>query len=71
MEMEIQIYNMLAQRIFKQTFSEGTVGARRGENKLQINEDTLYGNMLSSGVYFYVLVHDGSVLAKGKMVVKP
>ncbi|MBA95009.1 MAG: hypothetical protein CMP21_04540 [Rickettsiales bacterium] len=68
---EIHIYNMLAQRVFKQTFQEGFLGARKGANRLQVNRDSLGGYLLASGVYFYVFVHNDGVLAKGKMVVKP
>ena len=68
---EIHIYNMLAQRVFKQTFQEGFLGARKGSNRLQINRESLGGYLLASGVYFYVFVHNQNVLAKGKMVVKP
>ncbi|RAP30219.1 hypothetical protein DID78_02795 [Candidatus Marinamargulisbacteria bacterium SCGC AG-343-D04] len=70
-DMEIHIYNMLAQRVFKQTFLKGAVGARRGENRLEVNRESLGGIILSSGVYFIVFIHSGKVLSKGKMVVKP
>ena len=68
---EIHIYNMLSQRVFKQTFQEGFYGARKGSNRLRINRESLGGYLVSSGVYFYVFVHNQEVLAKGKMVVKP
>ncbi len=68
---EIHIYNMLSQRVFKQTFQEGFFGARKGSNRLKINYESLGGYLLSSGVYFYVFVKDQKVLSRGKMVVKP
>jgi hypothetical protein len=71
MDMQIHIYNMMSQLVLKRTFNAGSVGARKGYNKLQINKDTFDGRLLSSGVYFYLLVHDGDVLARGKMAVKP
>ena len=70
-DVEIHIYDMLAQRVFKQTFEQGAFGARKGENRVRINRESLLGYELPSGVYFYVLIHSNSVLAKGKMVVKP
>lgn len=70
-DIEIHIYNMLAQRVFKQTFLKGSIGARKGSNRMSINQDSLGGILMSSGVYFYVFVHNGSVVGKGKMVVKP
>ena len=68
---EMHIYNMQAQRVFKQTFTSGGMGARQGKNLLQINKESLGGYLLSSGVYFYVFVYDQKVLSKGKFVVKP
>jgi len=68
---EIHIYNMLAERVFKQTFEQGFVGAREGPNRLRINKESLGGYLLAAGVYFYVFVNENGVLAKGKMVVKP
>lgn len=71
MDMEIHIYNMFSQRILKRNFNSGVVGARKGYNKLHINRDTLDGELLSTGIYFYLLVHEGEVLSRGKMAVKP
>lgn len=68
---ELHIYDMLAQRLFKQTYQSGSLGARRGENRLQFNKESLGGELLSSGVYFFVFIRDQKVLSKGKMVVKP
>lgn len=76
MNLEIHVYNMLAQLVAKQTFRSGAIGARQGYNKIQINHLTWSnndstGHLLSAGIYFYVLVHEGKVLSKGKMAVKP
>ena len=71
MSIEIHIYNMLARRVFYQTFAAGGYGGSQGINVLQINNESLGGYILSSGVYFYLFVFEGKVLHKGKMVVKP
>ena len=71
MSIEIHIYNMLARRVFYQTFAAGGYGGSQGMNVLQINNESLGGYVLSSGVYFYLFVFEGKVLHKGKMVVKP
>ncbi len=71
MTLQVHMYNMFAQQVLKRTFNSGAEGARKGYNKLQINKDTFDGGLLSAGVYFYVLVHDGDILTRGKMVVKP
>ena len=70
-DVEIHIYNMLSERVFKQTFLAGSIGARKGSNRLKINNESLLGYNLSAGVYFFVIINDGNVLSKGKMVVKP
>jgi len=71
MDIELQMYDMMANRIFKNTFPAGTNGGKSGYNKLTLNLDTFSGYALSAGVYFYLLMHDGKVLAKGKVAVIP
>jgi hypothetical protein len=71
MDLDIYIYDMMANLIFKNTLYEGSIGGRAGYNKVVLNAETLNGFELSCGVYFYLLVHEGEVLAKGKMAVKP
>ncbi len=70
-DVEIHIYDMLSERIFKQTFIAGSVGARKGDNRLKINNESLLGYNLAAGVYFFVIINNDNVLSKGKMVVKP
>lgn len=70
-DVEIHIYNLMSQRVFKQTFQAGSIGARKGDNRLKVNNESLLGYNLSAGVYFFVIINDGNVLSKGKMVVKP
>jgi hypothetical protein len=71
MDIELQMYDMMANRIFKGTFPAGTNGGKSGYNKLKLNLDTFSGYSLSAGVYFYLIIHDGKVLAKGKVAVIP
>jgi len=71
MDIELQMYDMMANRIFKNTFSAGTNGGKSGYNKLTLNMETFSGYALSAGVYFYLIMHDGKVLAKGKVAVIP
>ena len=71
MDVEVRIYDMLSNMIFKNTFQAGAQGGRIGYNKLSMNLETLDGFVLSAGVYFYLLVNNGKVLAKGKMAVLP
>lgn len=71
MDIELQMYDMMANRIFKSTFPAGTNGGKSGYNKLTLNLDSFSGYALSAGVYFYLIMHDGKVLAKGKVAVIP
>ncbi len=71
MDIELQIYDMMANRIFKNTFPAGTNGGKSGFNKLKLDLDSFSGHFLSAGVYFYLLIHEGKVLSKGKVAVIP
>ncbi len=70
-DVEIHIYDMLANQIFKKVLPKGSIGAQKGYNKIRINIDTFDSYSLSAGVYFYLLIHDGEVLTKGKMAIIP
>ena len=68
-EIEIQFYDMTANLIAKKTFKDQ--GARQGYNLIDINLQTFDGYYLSAGVYFYLILCEGKVLAKGKVAVIP
>jgi len=71
LDIEIQIYNMFAQKVAQVSFNSGSHGGTKGYNRVQINKSALDGVELSAGVYFYLIINDGDVLARGKMGVKP
>jgi hypothetical protein len=71
MDIEIRMYDMRACEIFREVFFAGGLGGARGYNLLRLDEYTFNGYAISSGVYFFVLIHKGDVLAKGKFVVVP
>jgi hypothetical protein len=72
MDMEVHIYDMLARRVFQADFNAGSQGGMAGYNKVILNNQTFDGNIeLSAGVYFYLLIYEGDVLARGKMAVIP
>jgi len=71
MDLEVHVYDMMANLILKKTFRKGSVGARKGYNKVNVDLKTWDNFFLSAGVYFYVLINDDNVLAKGKMAVIP
>lgn len=71
MNVELHIYDMLANLILQNSFEKGATGGKKGYNKCELNLDTFGGHVLSAGVYFFVLLNDGEVLTKGKMGVLP
>lgn len=71
MDVELQMYDMMANRIFRGVFLAGANGGKAGYNKLTLNLDTFSGHFLSAGVYFYLILHEGKVLARGKVAVVP
>ncbi|MFC1546232.1 T9SS type A sorting domain-containing protein [bacterium] len=73
MDIEIQIYDMLGHRICKKQIKSGEQGGKGAGyyNKVAVTQDTFEGYDLSQGIYFYVIIHDGTVLGKGKMSIIP
>lgn len=71
MDVDIHLYNMLGNLITKKRFHAGSAGGKIGYNRIKFNLETFDGYQLSAGVYFFVLIYEGSVLAKGKMAVIP
>ena len=78
MDMELRMYDSFALEIFRKTFPRGTEGGKGGVeanesnyNKLYLNTAFFNNKMLPSGVYFYVFIKDGEVVAKGKFAVVP
>lgn len=73
MDLEIHFYDMLANLVIKRALNSGYIGAKKGYNKIDINQASFDGQFLSAGVYFFVLVSDGKVLpnGSGKVAVLP
>ncbi len=70
-DIELQIYDMRANLIYKQSYIGSTNGGSEGINYIKFSPDTFTGTSLSAGVYFYFIVTKGRVLGKGKMAVIP
>ena len=71
MDIEIQIYDMMANMVVKKQFNATARYAEESHNKLPINAQ-VFGNVsLPAGAYFYLLINNGNVLAKGKMAIIP
>jgi hypothetical protein len=68
---DIHIYDMMANLVFKQTMPAGSMGGKSGLNYCKVNSSLLQGYQLSAGVYFVFLLNNGRVLSKVKMAVIP
>lgn len=68
---EMRIFDMRGNQVYRGEYAAGQAGGLEGYNRLQINRFTFQGHDLSSGVYFIVLIADGRVIGKTKMVVTP
>lgn len=71
-DVEIRIFNMRADEVFRQFYPSGTVpGGAAGYNKVPFDATILGHNQLPSGPYFFVLMNAGQVIAKGKFLLLP
>lgn len=71
MDISIRMYDMRGNQIFRKDISAGEPGAQMGYNKVPFNKSVLGHSRLPSGMYFYIILHNGELLAKGKVGVKP
>ena len=71
MEIEIQMYDIFGRRIWKENIAAGSRYGRSGMNQITFNKSTLNGYEMSAGVYFYIFLHQGEVIYRGKVAVVP
>jgi len=71
MDIEIRIYNLVGQEMANWRIPAGEEGGDDRYNKVTIDRATFNGRALSAGVYYYVLIYQGQILGKGKMMVVP
>lgn len=71
MDIELRIYDMMANEISKLVRNAGLKGASIGPNKIGLSDFGIDARDLSAGVYFYIIMNNGVILGKGKMAVIP
>ena len=71
MDVEIRVYDMLANMILKTQFSAGSQGGKSGVNWLAFSDKAFDYYQLSAGVYFVLIMHEGKVMGKGKVAIIP
>lgn len=73
MDIELRIYSMTGQLIVQKKYYvlDQDPETRSGYCTISVDDNLLEGRTLSPGIYFYVLINNGDVLAKEKMAVLP
>lgn len=71
MPIEIRLYDMRGNEIYKNDFSYGLPGGKEGLNTIEMNAAAFNNFELSAGIYFFVILNDGDILKKGKFAIKP
>ena len=67
-DLETRIYDMFGRQVYKKRCLRANTGCEQGENEIDMGEN---GKNLSSGVYFFVLIHDNKIKAEGKFAAVP
>ena len=76
MDVEIRIYNLFGNEVFRQSYVAGTQGGlghsgHQFYNKIAFTKESFRGVDMSSGVYLFVLINNGKVIKKGKFAIRP
>lgn len=72
MNIEIKVYNMFGHLVRQLSAYESEPGGRTGEyNRMKFDGKDQSGRDLGAGAYFYLIVHNGDVLGKGKVAILP
>ncbi len=70
MEMEFRLYDGTSSMIYHTFYDAGSTGGKQGKNYIPFTRNEL-GIDLSAGLYFYMVLHEGEILGKGKLAVIP
>jgi hypothetical protein len=65
----IYIIDLSGTLVWKQTYIAGTNGGQSGENNVEFDGKTAWGNVLGNGVYLYKIVQDGKSVGGGKIAI--
>lgn len=64
---QIIIYDLMGNQVVKLDYGAGSDGGRAGYNDVPWNGRSSSGALVGNGVYVYLIVSDGRVLARGKL----
>lgn len=76
MDIQLRIYTMAGHEIFREDYAAGTMGGlghqeHTAYNKIPFDRGSFGGERLPAGIYFFILIHDQKVVAKGKFAIRP
>jgi len=69
-DLTLKIYTLRGQIVYSQDITSTDYG-RASYNKVPFSKSVMNGNWLAPGTYLYLLIHDGKVIAKNRMVIVP
>lgn len=69
--LQCMVFDMFGRKIIDTAFLAGTQGGKFGINKVPINKAFFNNYPISSGVYFVIILENGSVLKKTKIAIVP
>ncbi len=65
------VFDMFGRKILTKTFASGAEGGRVGVNRVPVNGAFFNNYPVSSGVYFILIMNNGTVLKKAKIALIP
>ena len=71
MDMELRIYDIRGNEVFKKELPRTGQGGLKGYNYVPFNQSVLGHSNMPSGVYFFLLLNENDVLGKGKFALLP
>ena len=65
-DIQVHIYNMYGELVWRGVYPAGTAGGRAGTNNVVWDGRDAFGNLADSGVYLYQIIFRGKIISKGK-----
>ena len=66
---KITLFDMTGKLLWAKSFRAGDNGARQGDNKVDWNGRTSFGDYPANGVYLYQVISAGKLLGRGKIII--
>lgn len=68
-DITLTIHDLSGALIVKKTYTSGNMGGRAGYNEVAWDGKADNGNVVGNGIYVYILIAEGKVAARGKLMV--